>query len=260
MRRLLLLNVLALFTTPMLAVAPAVAQSIQTEGDIETAGQLVSTVPSGNAPLIVISSAKVTHLNADLLDGESSTAFVSHEELVAAAALGNPDPPCFDNSHRFVDCGNGTVTDTGTGLIWLENGGCLPSQTWAASNQTAAALYDGATIDPSGGDCGLSDGSRPGDWRLPTRAEWELIADTSCQTTLMDTGIVGNGSPEMGCFNDNPWAEVPAGAFGSYWSSTTRCDSAVCDAHRAVHLSFTGLITDQLKTSGAGVWPVRDWQ
>jgi hypothetical protein len=25
--------------------------------------------------------------------------------------------PCYDNSNRFVDCGNGTVTDTQTGLI-----------------------------------------------------------------------------------------------------------------------------------------------
>ena len=30
-------------------------------------------------------------------------------------------PPCFDLTHRYVDCANGTVTDTVTGLIWLKN-------------------------------------------------------------------------------------------------------------------------------------------
>ena len=29
----------------------------------------------------------------------------------------NPDPPCFGNIVRYVNCGNGTVTDTATGLI-----------------------------------------------------------------------------------------------------------------------------------------------
>src|SRR5437773_9255267 len=28
-------------------------------------------------------------------------------------------PPCSDNSNRYVDCGNGTVTDSVTGLTWL---------------------------------------------------------------------------------------------------------------------------------------------
>ena len=35
------------------------------------------------------------------------------------------DGPCFDNTNRYVDCGNGTVTDTVTGLIWLQDADCL---------------------------------------------------------------------------------------------------------------------------------------
>ena len=35
------------------------------------------------------------------------------------------DGPCFDNTNRYVDCGNGTVTDTVTGLIWLKQSDCL---------------------------------------------------------------------------------------------------------------------------------------
>ena len=49
------------------------------------------------------------------------------------------DGPCFDNTNRYVDCGNGTVTDTVTGLIWLKQADCLGINDWAAANQAAAA-------------------------------------------------------------------------------------------------------------------------
>src|SRR5262249_32071128 len=46
------------------------------------------------------------------------------------------DGPCFDNANRYVDCGNGTVTDTVTGLIWLKQWNCLATDNaWAAANQ-----------------------------------------------------------------------------------------------------------------------------
>ena len=61
------------------------------------------------------------------------------------------DPPCFDNLNRYVDCGNGTVTDTVTGLIWLKEAGCLGPSAYAAANDAAAALQHG--------DCNLTDNS-----------------------------------------------------------------------------------------------------
>src|SRR6266540_598658 len=39
--------------------------------------------------------------------------------------------PCFDNVNRYVNCHNGTVTDTVTGLIWLQQADCLPNANWA---------------------------------------------------------------------------------------------------------------------------------
>ena len=59
---------------------------------------------------------------------------------------------CADNANRFVDCGNGTVTDTQTGLIWLKNVACYTTaMDFATANHTAASLQDG--------QCGLTDGS-----------------------------------------------------------------------------------------------------
>src|SRR5258705_6735407 len=76
---------------------------------------------------------------------------------------------CFDNlgTNRFVDCAttslgtsNGTVKDMQTGLIWLKNANCFGLTSWANANIKAGALANG--------QCGLADGSKVGDWRLPT--------------------------------------------------------------------------------------------
>jgi hypothetical protein len=41
-------------------------------------------------------------------------------------ALQTADPSCPDDSGKiYVDCGNGTVTDNRTGLVWLKNADCL---------------------------------------------------------------------------------------------------------------------------------------
>ena len=72
---------------------------------------------------------------------------------------------------RFVRHGNGTVTDELTGLIWLENANCFNAQGWTAALAAAKELYDGSTNDLMGGDCGLSDGSVQGQWRLPNLQE-----------------------------------------------------------------------------------------
>lgn len=36
------------------------------------------------------------------------------------------DGPCFSNDSRIADCGNGTLTDSVTGLIWLADPDCPP--------------------------------------------------------------------------------------------------------------------------------------
>ena len=47
---------------------------------------------------------------------------------------------CLDNTKRYVDCGNGTVTDTVTGLIWLKRADCLPESNWKAAIEATAGL------------------------------------------------------------------------------------------------------------------------
>ena len=117
-----------------------------------------------------------------------------------------PDPPCFDNTNRYVNCGNGTVTDTVTALIWLQDADCLGLNSWAAANQTAAGLKDG--------DCGgnLTDKSSPGDWRLPTKDEWDAMMISGCSPALSSdagTSCMADGASLFtGVAKDDYWSRT----------------------------------------------------
>ncbi|TGO02601.1 hypothetical protein PN36_22205 [Candidatus Thiomargarita nelsonii] len=71
---------------------------------------------------------------------------------------------------RYTDNGDGSVTDNQTGLIWLKNVNGFGSQDWETAMECARNLAHG--------QCGLSDGSKAGDWRLPTKDEWEAMVGT----------------------------------------------------------------------------------
>jgi hypothetical protein len=75
---------------------------------------------------------------------------------------------------RFTDMGDGTIRDNVSGLIWLKDASCdnLPHTEdgiadWMHAVVAAAVLTSGT--------CGLTDGSKAGDWRLPSKAEWEAF-------------------------------------------------------------------------------------
>lgn len=77
---------------------------------------------------------------------------------------------------RMIDHGNGTLTDSVTGLVWLKQADCI-NQTWAAAVGAVKALANG--------QCGLDDGSIAGDWRMPNRRELQSLADRA-QNNLAD--------------------------------------------------------------------------
>lgn len=161
-----------------------------------------------------------------------------------------PDPPCFDNANRFVDCGNGTVTDTATGLIWLQDASCnsLPGLggdargNYQEANEAAASLQDG--------DCSLTDNSSPGDWRLPTKSEWEdMIREAdllSCSPTISDT-------TGTGCWSEgDPFAGVQSDL---HWSSSTNASFPFVAGGAA--LGSGTIINDGKIISVYVAWPVR---
>lgn len=150
--------------------------------------------------------------------------------------------PCVDKTKRYVDCGNGTVTDTLTGLIWLKEANCFSSMDWEAAKKAAAGLRKG--------ECMLTDGSSPGDWRLPTRAEWEATMKNALE--LQCTGPTLTNDAGTGCIAAGP-SSFTGVESDYYWSSTTMEGSAHAwfgDLDHG-HLLNGNLIDTLL------VWPVR---
>jgi hypothetical protein len=114
---------------------------------------------------------------------------------------------------RMIDNGNGTVTDAVTGLVWLNQASCAQLQgTWSVSLAAVDSLQSG--------QCGLTDESTAGQWRMPNRKEMESLADR-IQTnqadsfnaiwSSADTGLVSLGAPFSNFI-----------AFQYYWTSTTQ--------------------------------------
>ena len=165
-----------------------------------------------------------------------------------------PPDRCYDNTgNRFVDCGDGTIKDTETGLYWLKDASCFEFENWADANKAAADLAHG--------QCGLTDGSLPGDWRLPTLA---CPSGTTCSFATPPTGefatifapscsapyILDTAGSE--CWSEgDPFSGVQS---YHYWSATTYAGLPARAWHANLYIG-DALTVD--KTVNSLVWPVR---
>lgn len=75
---------------------------------------------------------------------------------------------------RFINHNDGTIVDTMTGLVWLTQADCL-SGNWSDALTAVNSV--------ASGQCGLSDGSRAGQWRMPNRNELLSLSDRA-QTNM----------------------------------------------------------------------------
>jgi hypothetical protein len=169
----------------------------------------------------------------------------------AAYALDDADvdPPCFSAGNRFTDCGNGTVTDSITGVVWLKMVDCAAlfgaSKTWVLANQTVALLADG--------QCGLTDKSRPGDWRLPTSAEMGALV-----TRANTNGCASPRLPDqtgLGCCGTGTCTFSSISTNIGYWTSTT---VEATPANAVMVDLFGGTTPSVFKGVGEHAWAVRD--
>lgn len=148
---------------------------------------------------------------------------------------------------RFSGNSNGTVTDSLTGLVWLQDSSCSGlagsdaegRADWATALAASAGLADGI--------CDLSDGSQAGDWRLPNVLEMRsLLAWQHSSPSLSDSA--GTGQWVEG----DPFSGVQSGT--SYWTSTSVAGSP--DLAWRVFVGG-GDIFDASKSGTVFVWPVR---
>jgi hypothetical protein len=119
----------------------------------------------------------------------------------------------------------------------MKNANCFGDQTWKKAMQSAANLADG--------QCGLSDDSRRGDWRLPTKDELVAMMDKKYKKPAL-SNAAGTGK----------WTEGDAftGVQWWYWSSTTHSSRTSSAWYVVLYYGSVGYY-DQ--TSSIGVWAVR---
>ena len=98
---------------------------------------------------------------------------LSNHVHAECASFQSSTPP-----HHFVDHGDATVTDLGTGLMWQQ---CSLGQDGEASCEGVAtemtwqqALQAAADLNSAGGFAGHSD------WRLPNVKELRSLVDEAC--------------------------------------------------------------------------------
>ena len=118
--------------------------------------------------------------------------------------------PASTPDSQLQDNGDGTVTDTKTGLIWKQ---CLEGQSGSdcASGGVEAftwqlALQRAQTVNSSGGFAGFSD------WRLPTIKELSSLVEHQCVDPAINLTRFPNAS------NDWLWSSsAVAGDAGGAW-------------------------------------------
>ncbi len=134
---------------------------------------------------------------------------------------------------RWIDNGNGSITDTVTGLIWLKNAACIQTD-WADAVGAVNAL--------ASGQCGLTDGSAAGSWRMPNRNEMQSLADRN-ENNLADFFDAYFLNPDGSYFHKSIFTNFVS--YQYYWTSTTdaaetteawtvfSCDYGVYDTPKA---------------------------
>lgn len=127
---------------------------------------------------------------------------------------------------RFTANSDGTVTDHGKGLLLLKNANCFGAKSWTEAVDAVVFLAHG--------QCGLTDNSKPGQWRMLTKDESSILFDakTDAAFTAIQTS-------------------------GSYWSSTS--DTTIPSNAWSISLS-SGSVTNGINTNTYYVWPVRGIQ
>jgi hypothetical protein len=140
--------------------------------------------------------------------------------------IGWPNP-------RFTDNMDGTITDNLTGLIWLKDANCFSAISWSAALANSSNLQNG--------QCGLTDGSVSGDWRLPNSNEIESLIDISQSSPALPT--------------NHPFIKVK---LDNYYH-TSNSPSVRTDYLWAVEMTNGSIQMTRFKNDFSYyVWPVRD--
>ncbi|MEO5362192.1 MAG: protein kinase [Magnetococcus sp. DMHC-8] len=133
------------------------------------------------------------------------------------------EPQGLSQNDRFEDNNDGTVIDYKHKLIALKNVKCFGRKSWSEALAAARELASGA--------CNLADGSRSGDWRLPTKDELPILTEWK----------------ESGMFPGVP-------PFDDYWSRDVNPENTAQAWFVGID---SGLVGQAAKGTENRFWPVR---
>jgi Protein of unknown function (DUF1566) len=140
-------------------------------------------------------------------------------------------PAAVKKSNPFIDNKDGTITDTATGLMWLQDGNCLSPSDW----QTALGQVMKLNNAPGSYECrNLT--TAYDDWALPNRNEFRSLIDHSADLPALVT--------------DHPFLNIRP----LYWSSTSSAQhpAKAFDLHMG-----SGDLRLSSKVTQRNIWPVR---
>ncbi len=141
-------------------------------------------------------------------------------------------PALTQSGQRFVDNGDGTVTDGLTGLMWLQDASCLSTLDWQGALAAMQLLNGGP------GESGCPSLSKKySDWSLPNAIELRSLIDYEADYPALSSG--------------HPFKAVAA---SGYWTATTA--TAIPEQAFMVDLD-TGAMSMAPKTAKHHALPVR---
>jgi len=119
------------------------------------------------------------------------------------------------NDH-YKENGDGTVTDVATGLVWLKDGDCARFHGLDDTGQNIRPWADAklACSWLNNNHCGLTDGSKVGDWRLPDIKELASIIDYRVNSQTINTTAL----PIPTLYDQRYWSStIPIGEDDDAW-------------------------------------------
>ena len=140
----------------------------------------------------------------DSADNPLGKAFASR--LVRGSSPSTATPAACDDAAdtRFVNNGNGTVTDSRTGLMWQQCADGLSGADCATGSATShasfsAALQRAAAVNADAAGAGRSHA----DWRLPNRNELASLVNRNCSAPTIARGPFPN-TPSLSLWTSSP--------------------------------------------------------